>query len=554
MEIASDIFAFRWTIVWVIGALYLIPLLRLITFPINNAHPVAMFFNRRLGQYEHTVAWFRDTFVVAYLFLAALWHIFIGADIGQWEHIVLGIVCFGFIMLSMANYYWKRNGRRRILDFMCCNPTVHPKEFIDHYLCMAGGVRHILPQKTSNTIDPSHLDFRSPRRQRIGISKLFSGMWRIITLARLTSLALNWKGKEYFMDVSSSAMLILSSLVAQVAYAEIIVEGVEYLADLDGFNIYLFNHLSFLDFMIAPLALGVKSKCVESKVNTMPRFLLAKSHFLDNPILYRVLQMGRFCKEAGMVFVERREKESAAKAAAQDAAEKLVRDGIDFAIYPQGTRARGRVGPNGERIDGGYYAVGTLARLKRDGDHLKKGAAHIATEAALLLKEKGIEANINLIPVALKGTGIVAPKGSMRIKPNVTIRMRVGEPIIVKKEDIEEIENSESPTYTDFARNLHHRIDVALKSTLAIHGELERRFFEDMRTLVEPLDIEEMSIAMKQWRQDDYLVHAILDCIYTCKPKYWRSLLGGLIYLIKNDAARDELLAFKGEVAEKLVQ
>jgi len=552
LEIASDIFALRWTIVVVIGALYLIPLLRLLTLPLSSNHPIISFFNRRLGQYEHAVAWFRDTIGVTYLSLAGVWHFFIGVDIGQWDHIVLGIVCFGFIILSMASYYWKRNGRRQFLDFMCSNPTINPKEFIDNYLCMAGGIRHILPKKVQNTIDPAHLDFRSPRRKRIGIVRLLSGMWKTITLARLTSLALNWKGKEYFMEAASTVMLIWSSLVAQVAYAEIVIEGIENLADLDGFHIYLFNHLSFLDFMIAPLALGVKLKFVQSKVNTLPRFLLAKSHFLNNPILYGVIGLGRFCKEAGMVFVERRGRESAAKAAAKAAAEKLVRDGIDFAIYPQGTRAPGRAGPSGERIDGGYYAVGTLARLKRDGDHLKKGAAHIATEAALLLKEKGIEANINLIPVAFKGTGIVAPKGSMRIKPNVTIRMRVGEPIIVKKADVQGFESSESSAYTDFVHHLHHRIDMAFKSNLMVHGELERRFFEDMRTLVEQLDIEEMSIAMKQWRGDDYLVHAILDCIYTCKPKYWRPQLGRLIYLIKNDAARDELLAFKGEVAEKI--
>jgi len=553
IEIASELFALRWEIVWVIGALYLVPLVRLVTFPISLGHPFFMIFNRRLGQFEHLVAWFRDTVVVTYLFLAGLWHISIGIDIGKSDRIALGAVCLALVLLSIANYYWKRSGRRRLLDFISIHPTIHPKEFIDHLLCCAGGVRHHFPNAPYQTIDPCHLDFRSPKFRRIGLINFLAGLWCTIKLAKMPLLALKWKGRDFFMEVCSSGELIWSLVCLWMVHAEVIVEGAQSLAGLQGFNIYLFNHMSFFDFIIAPLVLAARSKMNERKAILLPRFLLAKNHFLDNPLFYRILGIGRSCREFGMVFVERRGRGATANAAVDEAAEKLIRDGIDFVVYPQGTRARGRLGPAGERIDAGYYAVGSLERLKRDADHLKKGPAHIATTAALMLQGKGIDAQINLIPVALKGTGIVVPKGLSRVKPNVTVRMHVGEPIIVRPQDVAGIGSASSQPYMDFVLQLHRRIDQALKSAVGIHAELERRFFEDMRTLVEPLAIEEMAVAMKQWRGEDYLVHAILDCIYTCKAKHWRPFLGRLIYLIRHDAPRDDLLAFKGEVAEKMV-
>jgi hypothetical protein len=96
---------------------------------------------------------------------------------------------------------------------------------------------------------------------------------------------------------------------------------------------------------------------------------------------------------------------------------------------------------------------------------------------------------------------------------------------------------------------LHRQIDNNLKAVWGVHANLERRFFKDMRRIASSPEIEEMSIALKPWRNDDYLVHAILDCIYTCPAALRWELLGKLIYLIRNFASREELLEFKGEVA-----
>ena len=131
--------------------------------------------------------------------------------------------------------------------------------------------------------------------------------------------------------------------------------------------------------------------------------------------------------------------------------------------------------------------------------------------------------------------------------------MRVGNPIIVTPEAIASLTNKmDDDTRLPFVTKLNTRIDDALKSTFRIHAELERRFFEDTRTMLDALQMEELAIAMKQWRGEDYLVYATLDCIYACKPRYWRSMLGQLTHLILEDAPREDFLELKSKIAQRM--
>lgn len=555
---ATQLFEFRSWVFLVVAVLYVVPLLRLVSFPISLGHPLFMFFNKRLGLFEHAVSWFRDTVIVAYLFLFGLWQLSFGVDTAHRGKIIAGVSALALVALSAANRIWKRNARRRLIDFIRRYPLIHPKEFFDHLLCSSGGIRHALPRQPHRLIDPRHLDFRSKGNRWLPFGNIVSGIWSTMWCAKLSLLALNWKGREFLREVASALSVIWGTRMAQSARAEVIVENAERLNELHGFNIYIFNHGSFLDFAMAPVAMAARNFPSppagegRGEGNCLPRFLVAKDHFLDNPVFHRILGIGRVAEEMGMVFVERKEKEAAARLVVEEAAVKLVREGIDFAIFPQGTRAVPKIAANGERLDAGYYAVGRPARMKRDGDHIKKGAAHIATCAAIILAEEKIDAGLNVVPIAIKGTSVVAPRGSVRIKSNVTVRLKIGEPIVIYPAEVKGIEDNSGQAYMDFVRRLHERIDHELKSVVGVHADLERRFFEDMRMVAGPFDIEEMAIAMKPWRGDDYLVHAILDCIYACRPNDWYSLLGRLMYLIRSDASRDKLLAFKSEVVDAI--
>lgn len=545
-DFGSQLFSFRPQVAFIIGVLYIVPLLRLIGFPVSAGHPLFMRLNKKSGQFEHAIAWFRDTVVVLYLSGYAAWNIYLGISF-RWVTALLSAgACLVLIFISWLNFYLKKRGRLRLLCFVKGYPEIHPEEFFNHFLCMSGAVRHRLPRSPYKTINPANLDFRQPQKKRLGLFTKLTGVWITTWLARLCLLAFKLKDREFLNETAYSLAVIWGTALARLARAEVKVEDIEKMDNLDGPGIYLFNHLSFFDFALVPLVIAARKK----EQSHLPSFMVAKDHFLDNPVFHRVLGIGKVCEATGMIFVERKGRQANAREAVEEAAEKLIHEGVDLAIFPQGTRSHGRVGQNGERIDGGYYTVGGKTRLKRDGDHLKKGAAHLAVNAALMLKEEGKTSDINLIPVAIKGTGVIVPRGSMKIKPNVRVRLRVGEPIIVKTAEVEGINDDQA--YADFVRRLHARIDHMMKAAIMVHADLERRLFEDMRTLVDPLHIEDISIALKPWRGDDFLIYSILDMIYTCRPRHWRSMIGRLIYLMRCDVPRNELLDFKGEIAEKI--
>ncbi len=538
-----NLLKFEWWKAAVIAFFYLIPLLRLFTFYIKTSSRFFMLINRKLGLYEHALAWVRDTIIVFYLFCFAVWHAYYCFVYGRQEWGLLAIFSLGFIGLSYLNWKWKQQGRSELIDFTQTYPDIHPQEFFDHLLCMAGIARTVLPDRPFQQVNLEHLDFKKPGKKRISWGRKLKGIWSTIWLKNLCLLALKKKGKQYLKQVTPSLAAVWASRLSQIVFAEVVLEQTIYLQKLRGLNIYLFNHLSFLDFAFAPLLLQGKS---------LPKFLMAKDHFLDNPIYHRILGLGQVAMALDMIFVERKGQKETAQSSISKGVQQLAEDSTDLAIFPQGTRAYGRVGKHKERLDGGFYAVGSLKRLKQDGGHLKKGAAYLAIEAAKNIVQKKEKDRINLIPVAIKGTGQIAPRGTWTLKANMVVNLKVGEPLTRTLADV--LVFADEQNLENYVESLHQKINIAMRENLQVHVNLERRFFEDMRKILPPFEAEEVALAMKTWRGKDYLVHAIIDCIYTCPPKLWWELLGRLIYLIRNDAPREDLLKFKSEVAARFAK
>jgi len=213
------------------------------------------------------------------------------------------------------------------------------------------------------------------------------------------------------------------------------VEGREHLPPDGTPQLFVFNHASVLDAAYAALALAARPRAREGDPpeNCLPSFLLAKDHFHDNPFYYRIIGMGRIAEVIGMTFVTRSGGGDIARAqaVAHIASEKLLESRMPLAIFPQGTRAAPCVGSRGERLDSAYYTVGSKSRIKADGAHLKRGAAFIVAQAAFTLARSGSRETVQLIPVALSGTGIACPRDSLRMRAGVPIRLTVGEQIAI---------------------------------------------------------------------------------------------------------------------------
>ena len=149
----------------------------------------------------------------------------------------------------------------------------------------------------------------------------------------------------------------------------------------------------------------------EENVPSGKAALVVSNHqsYADVPILYRALPVplrftakselerlpliGKFMRSLGMVLIDRSTPQRAARAVEELG--KVLQRGEWTVVFPEGTRS----------IDGviGPFAAGSFAAA--------------------------IAENVDILPVAVAGSGRMLPKGSFRVRPS-KIQVRIGQPIL----------------------------------------------------------------------------------------------------------------------------
>lgn len=148
--------------------------------------------------------------------------------------------------------------------------------------------------------------------------------------------------------------------------------------------VYMSNHQSHLDIPV--LYATLPSPTIR---------MLAKKE------LFRIPLWGRGLRAAEFVEVDRGDHARAVRSI--DHAAALIRDGVSIYLAPEGTRSRdGRVGP------------------------LKKGGFHLAIGTAA-----------PIVPVAVRGTIDILPRGSRAMRRGRTVSVRIGAPIATAGRDLE---------------------------------------------------------------------------------------------------------------------
>lgn len=147
-------------------------------------------------------------------------------------------------------------------------------------------------------------------------------------------------------------------------------------AAIDPARSYVFmaNHLSTVDIWALFIALPI------------PVRMIAKKQLAQIPLFGWAMWAGRF------IFIDRHNAISARRSI--ERAERRIRDGASVLLFPEGTRSRdGALGP------------------------FKKGGFHLA-----------IDAGVPIVPVALRGTRELMPRGSLRLLPG-RVEVIIGAPI-----------------------------------------------------------------------------------------------------------------------------
>ena len=177
---------------------------------------------------------------------------------------------------------------------------------------------------------------------------------------------------------SPRVLYVLGRFGARVALGlagtRVVFEGLEPLL-LDHANVVIMpNHVSNLDALILFGGIPIDFKAVyKREINRFPFFA-------------RALHL------AGFIDVDRNQKADAREAVARAVAS--LRGGTCFVVFPEGTRTR--TGALGEFKKGGFVVA--------------------------------IEAGSRIVPVAIRGTGALMPRGQFGVRPG-EVRVRVLDPV-----------------------------------------------------------------------------------------------------------------------------
>ncbi len=248
-------------------------------------------------------------------------------------------------------------------------------------------------------------------------------------MTRIVMRSARRHGDAFLREHVDQSMRLWGLMVLWHARACLVTEGAERLEGLQGKRLFLFNHVSQTDF-----AFGFPSldQLIRTDREVRLRFVVAKDHFVDNPVIHSWSGIGRLIMAIGMVPIDRKHSKRAV-ASLEEAAQRVADERIDLAIYPQGTRGLGLRHPDGSLLGVGFYSAAKKARAADPMAHIKKGTAFLALDAALALRER--EEPLHLVIVGIEGAGRLLPKGRLSMSAGEQLTYRVSEIITLAPGD-----------------------------------------------------------------------------------------------------------------------
>lgn len=450
----------------------------------------------------------------------------------------------------------------KMAEFLRTAPTMDPATFFHSYYRLVGPFSHTLPSRNDcPQVSSRHFSCRQnvrPRQKKLVWIRI---LWDTAHLAHISLRALKFIGPAYARQIFDVMAAMWGKRLIQDLHADLHVVGGENVEGLAGKNIIVMNHKSQLDFGLCFFALSHLRLAGGRKLR--PRFIVAKDHFVDNPLVYDWIGIGKLIESVHMVFIDRTKTTQGFQSLSQ-AAQFLLEQEIDIAIYPQGTRAEGNTDRTCKRRDAGYYT--TISPRDMDGDlsHLKKGAAYLAVDVLLELLQQKSDQPLNLIFVGISGTAVALAKQSSQVQLETDFHFNIGRPLTLTAEMVRGLAKPQQASalnpaeegYLKLVNHIHAQIDSHLAACIDIQQNLQHRFLVDLQGHFRFSNerIEQVGRYINTLSQKSSIVYQILDRIYACKPAIWNPHLSELAQLLMEECPVARLQTLRLQVSVKMLE
>lgn len=551
-------------IVFVTPLLYLIAApLSLFSLSVPKKLSVFLFnANGWLGWWEYLVSPARNTLYGLYALAClsfSLWSIYVhDAELPVREILpYIAILC-----LCVASKYHHVFIRLKLCEVLKSKPDLDPRDFFDLvHQQMGPWPSKKLDLSLLRSISPRHTSFLKEKRSHQSILFLLPALWDTFFLAHTSLKALGFMTRDFAREVFDVMASMWGKRILQIFHASLSVSGSEKIETLEGKNILIFNHKSQLDFALTFYAL---SHCkLPSGREIRPRFITAKDHFLENPLIYSIIGVGRLIETVDMVFIDRKKAGKGFQNLLEAAASLASKD-IDMAIFPQGTRAEGNIDRSNKRRDAGYYTTVSPKDIDNDLGHLRKGTAYLAVDTLMAMAKLEKHQKLNLVFIGISGTATTMAKQSFKVQTQSEIHYHVGDIVTLDTSQVNgfckpqsaSATSPEEEAYLKFVENLHQEIDTCLARSVGIAQNLIHRFLLDskgpLRLSTERLTYLEQLLT--SLADTNPLPFHILDRIYACPPKDWNAYLSEFTHILLDGHPELRLRQLRSQITVRMLE
>jgi len=544
---------------------YLTPMARLASRPLRALlaipqAPMRLPMNTilvKIGRWEYLLGPFRDRLLSIILLTIVVFRWLYARPLTQETLLASSLIVF-YNLLAIITIRYRDGVRLKLAEVARVQSNIHPEDFFSLFYISLSPWPPPFTSDGLRTVQYNEADYRTGEEPIRKFSPLVEASLATSSLARMAMMSFKRVGPEYGRDAFDGLARLWGSRVAQIFKARLTVVGEEAIAPLEGKTLLLFNHKSYLDFALNFFALGAIHTAAGRHLR--PRFIAAKEHFIDNPLLYSWIGLGKVIDNAGMIFINR--KKGKGWAAMEEAAKKLVNKDVEIAVYPQGTRAYFMESPSGERLDAGYYTTFNKMTWDKPLGHIKPGTANLILDTLIALRAQG-ETKLNILTVGIMGTAIAGPKGSFKIQTQAEIEFRIPPLWVIPTSWADGIENPRGEEAQNPAQRLYQQrleeIHLGINQRLLEATQWHRYLMDRTEVELEKISIgaEDRSAIQKIFAASldgqDTTPFILIDRIFSLSPQLWERFLRLFVSLKEQKVEDPSWRALLQEVSERVL-